>query len=70
VTQAIKNLGLADAEQFQDYLLNNFGVAVLARTSFGKKNEGETEEYIRISYATSKENIREGMKRIKSAVEK
>ena len=69
VTKAIKNLGLADAEEFQDYLLNNFGVAVLARTSFGKKNEGEIEEYIRISYATSKDNIREGMKRIKTAVE-
>jgi aspartate aminotransferase len=70
VTKACKNMGFENAEQFQDYLLNNFGVAVLARTSFGKKNEGETEEYIRISYATSKENIREGMKRIKSAVEK
>jgi len=70
VTQAVRNLGFANAEQFQDHLLNNFGVAVLARTSFGKKNDGETEEYIRISYATSKVNIREGMKRIKSAVEK
>ncbi|MHB1346280.1 MAG: pyridoxal phosphate-dependent aminotransferase [Candidatus Humimicrobiaceae bacterium] len=70
VTRACRNLGFKDAEELQDYLLNNFGVAVLARTSFGKKNDGETEEYIRISYATSKENIREGMKRIKSAVEK
>jgi len=70
VTQACRNLGFANAEEFQEYLLNSFGVAVLARTSFGKKNEGETEEYIRISYATSKDLIREGMKRIKSAVEK
>ncbi|MCX6384542.1 MAG: pyridoxal phosphate-dependent aminotransferase [Actinobacteria bacterium] len=70
VTQACRNLGLKDADELQDYLLNNYGVAVLARTSFGKKNKDEAEEYIRISYATSKDNIREGLKRIKQALEK
>lgn len=70
VTKACKNLGLKDSEEFQDYLLFNHGVAVLARTSFGKKNENESEEYIRLSYATSKDNIVEGLKRIKKAVEK
>jgi aspartate/methionine/tyrosine aminotransferase len=70
VTQACKNLGLKDAEQLQDYLLNNFGVAVLARTSFGKKYDGETQEYIRMSYATSKDNIIEGLKRMKNALER
>lgn len=70
VTQACRNLGLNDADELQDYLLNNYGVAVLARTSFGKKNKDEAEEYIRISYATSKDNIREGLKRIKQALEK
>ncbi|MCE5329192.1 pyridoxal phosphate-dependent aminotransferase [bacterium] len=70
VTKACRNLGLKDAEEFQDYLLYNHGVAVLSRTSFGRKNENETEEYIRISYATSKDNIKEGLKRIKKAVEK
>ncbi|MCL4386660.1 MAG: pyridoxal phosphate-dependent aminotransferase [Cyanobacteria bacterium] len=70
VTQACKNLGLKDAEALQDYLLNDYGVAVLARTSFGKRYEDETQEYIRISYATSKENIKEGLRRIKIALEK
>jgi len=69
VTQACKNLGFKDAEQLQDYLLYEAGVAVLARTSFGLKNKDESEEYIRLSYATSKENIREGLARIKKAVE-
>ena len=70
VTKACRNLGLKGAEELQEYLLHDHGVAVLARTSFGKKYKNETEEYVRISYATSKENIREGIKRIKNAVEK
>jgi aspartate aminotransferase len=69
VTQACKNLGFKDAEQLQDYLLYKGDVAVLARTSFGLKNKDEKEEYIRLSYATSKENIIEGLSRIKKAVE-
>ena len=69
VTRACKNLGFKDTEQLQDYLLYKGNVAVLARTSFGNKNTGETEEYLRLSYATSKENIKEGLRRIKQAVE-
>ncbi len=69
VTQACKNLGFKDAEQLQEYLLYKGDVAVLARTSFGLKNKDENEEYIRLSYATSKENIIEGLARIKRAVE-
>lgn len=70
VTQACKNMGFKDAEELQNYLLYEGNVAVLARTSFGIKNFGENEEYIRLSYATSKENIKEGLARIKKAVEK
>ncbi len=69
VTQACKNLGLKDSEELQDYLLYEAGVAVLARTCFGSKNVNEKEEYIRISYSTSVEQIKEGVKRIKSAIE-
>ena len=50
--------------------MNSAGVAVLPRTSFGKKNEGEDQEYIRLSYATSRENIAEGLSRMKAALEK
>jgi aspartate aminotransferase len=70
VTQACRSLGFKNAEEFQHYLLHEAGVAVLARNCFGMRNEGETDEYIRFSYANSKENIIEGLKRIKTAVEK
>jgi aspartate aminotransferase len=69
VTKACKELGFSDSKEFQKYLLYNANVAVLPRTSFGIKNEGEDQEYIRLSYATSKENIINGLKRIKKAVE-
>jgi aspartate aminotransferase len=48
----------------------NLGLKVLPRTSFGVKNAGEKEEYIRLSYATSRENIAEGLARIKKVIEK
>ena len=63
VTQACRNLNLSDSSEFQKYLLNKGNVAVLPRSSFGIKNEGETEEYIRLSYATGEEEILEGLKR-------
>jgi len=70
VTEACRNLNLKDSKELQQYLLYEAGVAVLARTCFGKKNEEEGQEYIRLSYATSRENILEGIKRIKEAVVK
>jgi len=70
VTEACKNKGFKDAKELQNHLLYDAGVAVLARTCFGHKNEGEDQEYIRLSYATSEENIAEGLKRMKEALEK
>jgi len=70
VTQACKNLGLKGARELQSYILENAGVAVLARTYFGPKNEGETEEYIRLSYVASMETIEKGLARIKKVIEK
>jgi aspartate aminotransferase len=49
-----------------DYLLNEGGVATLPGPDFGKYGEG----YIRLSYATSLENINKALERIKSAVGK
>ncbi len=69
VTKACANLGFKDARELQEYLLDKADVAVLARTFFGPKNEGETDEYIRLSYVTSEEKIREGLKRMKKAIE-
>ncbi len=70
VTEACHKLNLKDSRELQQHLLYEAGVAVLARTCFGKKNSEEDQEYIRLSYATSRENIIEGVNRIKKAVEK
>ena len=69
VTRVCHHLGLKDSRELQQYLLYEAGVAVLARTCFGQKNQEENQEYIRLSYATSRDNIIEGVKRIKKVVE-
>lgn len=68
ITGACRKLGLKDSKEFQERLLYEGGVAVLPRTAFGMRNEGEEEEYIRLSYATSKANIVEGLRRLKAFV--
>ncbi len=69
VTQACRKLGLPDSKALQRKLLYEGNVAVLPRTSFGRKNDGETEEYVRLSYAASEAQIAEGLKRIKKVIE-
>lgn len=68
VTQACKLVGAKSAEEFRRMLLDK-GVACLADIHFGGKNIGQTEEYIRFSYATARDDIVEGMKRLKEFVE-
>ncbi len=68
ITEACKNLNLKNSQELQQFILHKADVAVLPRTSFGTKNEGENEEYIRFSYATSKENIIKGLERIKKLI--
>lgn len=68
VTEICKSRGFADAKALQHFLLYEGKVAVLPQTSFGKRNEGDTNEYIRLSFATSKEIIKEGLSRIKNAL--
>lgn len=55
----ISSFGLTSRE-FADRLLDEEGVALAWGTSFGEYGEG----YIRISYATSLENLKEAVKRI------
>ncbi|MCJ7767900.1 hypothetical protein MUP79_05880 [Candidatus Bathyarchaeota archaeon] len=50
-------------------MLLDKGVACLADIHFGGKNPHQTEEYVRFSYATAKDEIVEGMKRVKEFVE-
>ncbi len=52
------------SKDLQDHLLYQAGVASLAGTSFGAYGEG----YLRFSYANSRENIKEAIKRIKEVL--
>lgn len=47
----------------QRHILQNYGVALLAGTSFGKNGEG----YLRLSYANSRENIVKAIELLKDA---
>jgi len=49
-----------NSSDLADHLLENGGVAVVPGSSFGSKGEG----YLRISYATSLQDVRDGMERI------
>jgi aspartate aminotransferase len=60
----VKEIGW-EVRKLSDFILNEAGVAILFGTSFGKFGEG----YIRISYANSVENIREGLSRIEKALQ-
>jgi len=51
------------SKQMETLLLEKYGVAALAGTSFGKYGEG----YLRFSYANSVENIQKALERVKTA---
>lgn len=56
----ISGTGLS-SKQFADKALYEAGVALLAGTAFGKYGDG----YIRISFANSRENLNEGIERLR-----
>jgi len=56
--------GIKDSQSFADYLLDTARVAVVPGAAFGADN------FVRISYATSMERIREGVARMRDAVER
>ncbi|MFN8676310.1 MAG: pyridoxal phosphate-dependent aminotransferase [Thermomicrobiales bacterium] len=58
----ITGTGLSSKE-FADTLLDDFGVAAIAGTSFGDHGEG----YLRLSYANSDENLKRALERIDAA---
>ena len=61
----IKKLGKTSKE-LEEILLEEYGVAGLAGTSFGEFGEG----YLRFSYANSIENIKKALTRLEEAVTK
>ncbi len=62
VREAMKRLNFATDLEFSEYLLVEAKVAVVPGSAFG------TPGYIRLSYATSDENIQEALKRITAAL--
>ncbi|MBU1290778.1 pyridoxal phosphate-dependent aminotransferase [bacterium] len=60
----IKETGMS-AEELSMYLLEECKVVTVPGTAFGKQGEG----YIRLSFATSLEDIKEGIRRIKKGIE-
>jgi len=61
----IKETGMT-SEELSTYLLEECKVVTVPGTAFGAQGEG----YIRLSFATSLEDIKEGIKRIKKGIEK
>lgn len=64
VESLLKRANMKDDVEFSEYLLNEAEVAVIPGTAFGIPN------YIRLSYATSMDNIREALTRINEAIQK
>ena len=69
VTEACRRKGVADAREFARRLLQEAGVAVLARSAFGTPASGEDQQYVRLSYAASREELEEGIRRLHQWVE-
>jgi aminotransferase len=61
----IKNTGKKSRDFCMD-LLHNTGVVTVPGSGFGDAGEG----YVRFTYATSEENIREGLKRVQDYLKK
>ena len=61
----IKKTGMT-SESFCEYILEDSGVAILPGTSFGEFGEG----FIRICYATSQNEIKNALERIKKSISK
>ena len=54
-----------NSQQLAEYLLDKYGIALVAGTVFGDSGEG----YMRMSFANSYENIVEGCRRLREAAE-
>ncbi len=67
VTELCKMVGAADSEALRKKLLYEAGVAVLSDIHFGERVPGEG-QHLRISYATSNENIQRAMARLEDFI--
>ena len=64
VSKAMARLGMRDDNAFAEYLLNTAGVAVVAGSGFGAPG------HIRISFATSMDNLQQALERMGKALAK
>jgi aspartate aminotransferase len=69
VTELCRIVGAQDSEELRKKLLYDAKIAVLADIHFGSRPPGEG-QHIRFSYATSNDNIIEGIERLKDFVRK
>lgn len=63
VTEACKMTAIANSEELRKRLLHEAGVAILADIHFGTRVEGDG-EHVRFSYASSFEDIHNGLEKI------
>jgi aspartate/methionine/tyrosine aminotransferase len=68
ITDACQQLRVNDSEAFRQKILYNAGIAVLSDVHFGTKIDGEG-EHLRFSYATSEDNIHEGLYRLRDCID-
>jgi len=70
VTDAMRNLGFTEVEDFRKYILHTTGVSFCTRKHFGTPMDGEHREYIRLAYSgIDLPDIKEGLAKMKEALE-
>jgi aspartate/methionine/tyrosine aminotransferase len=69
VTTVCREKGFRNSRDLQQFLLYKAGVAVLGQQCFGTRLKEENQEYIRLSYVSSKEDILEALRRVEAALE-
>jgi len=68
VTRVCRIKGFRDSKELQRFLLYKAGVAVLGQQCFGTRTRDDDEEYIRLSYVSSADDITEALRRIEAAL--
>lgn len=68
VTEACRKNGFKSSRELQQFLLHEAGVAVLGQHCFGSRIPEEDQEYVRLSYVSSGDDIKEALRRIREAL--
>ena len=68
VTRVCRMKGFKNSRELQRFLLYKAGVAVLGQQCFGTRSLEDNDEYIRLSYVSSADDIKEALRRIETAL--